>query len=618
MRALVTVILGIHYHLPNGVDNSGFERLYNERIRAVMSALFQFPKIPAVLHFSGSLWYWIERNHSELFMLTENMVRRKQLELLTGGFYEPLMPLISYKDRLGHIEMLTTYLRKHFGKRTQGCLLPELAWDSSMPSVLKSCNVSYAFLDETYFFEAGIKGNDLHSPYISEDKGKLVTIFPISKTLSVGLEKDAHGTFDTLLRNAENGAEQIITIFPPCFNSVDAEHSTENSASYFLSELSAYENKINFSLPSKFIKNLPPPRKIYFPQKASKKCLLEYPETNYLYSKMTFTHALVDQLRGDKINKRAAYEELLKSQAYDLFYHTPQSGINRTAVRNAAYQALLDAEKITRGYKSFISSLMAFDFDFDGVNEYLFQSEDVNCFIKETGAEIFELDYIPRSWNYCCATGIKGIRGLFSDMIAPEDFSYKSIMNNDYSGVRLCADERYAITAIDRQRHRLSFELPSSNGNFSYIGIEKKYNLKNNEISVNYRITNKSDAEQNFIFVPELNMSFFNDDEKSLRVYSYNKYEAFSSHSEKMCAFPLEDDKGLIISGAAAVDFQDIHNEVIINLSSGGSAFDAWILSGRQHEGGDYYQSSRVLICKRLCLAAGSECELQLKLNFYH
>ncbi|MDR2659049.1 MAG: DUF1926 domain-containing protein [Spirochaetaceae bacterium] len=624
MSAAVTFILGIHYHLPNGMNASTFERLYTGKIRPVLSMLYKFPKIPAILHFSGSLWYWIERNHSEIFMLTENMIHRKQLELLTGGFYEPMMPLISYKDRLGHIEMLTTYLRKHFGKRAQGCLLPELAWDSSMPSVLTSCNIAYTFLDETYFFDAGIKESGLYKPYISEDKGKIITVFPFSKHIAAGLERDVPGTLDRFLMDAENGNERMICVFPSCFNNKNPEALTENSALSFLTELSAYENKIDFSLPSRIIKNLSSLQKIYFPQKAVKQCLIDYPEKNYLYAKLTFVHALVDQLRGDKISKRQATEELWKAQNHDLFYLPSQNEINQSAIRNAAYKAILEAERMTRGYKSFMPSLMTFDFDFDGIDEYLFQSEEINCFICKMGANIFELDYIPCSWNYGGTSSVNGKRRSFSDMIAPAGFSYDSVLNNDFSGVRLCGNEYYEMTAIDRQRYKVNFKLPAdtdaSAGGFYGIEIEKNYVLKKNEICVAYNLINKSGKEQEFIFIPELNISFSNDDETSLRVYSYNQYESFSNHSEKINARHIEGVNGLSVLDAAAIDFQDIYNELIINLNSDAS-FNAWIFS---ESGGldslcePYYQSSRILICKRMCLAAGTAQSIKFRLNFYH
>ena len=528
MSGALTVILGIHYHLSNGSDTRIFERVYREKIRAVLTTLHKFPKISAVLHFSGSLWYWIERNHWEILMLTAEMVKRKQLELLSGGFYEPLMPIISYNARLGHIEMLTTYLRKHFGKRTQGCYLPELAWEVSMPSVLSSCNIAYTFIDESCFFDIGIKERDLYKPYITEDKGKLVTVFPVSKHLAFSLEKNTNATLEHLLSDSE-GKNRIVSVFPLCLNSGCADDTAETSVYSFLSKLSAYENKIDFSLPSKLIKNLSYLQKIYFPQKAVKNVFIEYPETDHLYAKMVFVRALIDQMRGDKICKQRAYEELWKAQDYDLYCGSNWGKINQGEIRSAAYKALLEAENMARGYNNFTPSLIAFDFDFDGVKEYLFQGEEINCFISETGANIFELDYIPRAWNYAVSAVLNSKCYSFRDILAPPGFSYSHAINNDNSGVRLCGDECYEMTGMDRQRCKLCFRLPATDdnsgaGDFSAIQIEKIFNLRKNTLSVTYCVTNKGKTENEFIFIPELNMFFSDNGRNGLRIYSYNEY----------------------------------------------------------------------------------------------
>jgi hypothetical protein len=625
MGKKLTVILGIHCHVANGSDASVFERVYKERIRPVLPALYKFPKFPAVLHFSGSLWYWIERNHNEILMMIADMIHRKQIELLSGGFYEPMMPLIGYNDRIGHIEMLTTYLRKHFGKRTHGCLLPEFAWDSSMPSVLASCNIAYTFLNEAYFLEAGLEYKDLCRPYISEDKGKVVTVFPVLSRLAREFEKNAGGTVDRLLNETEDGTERIVSIFPSFF-SCDSDGTTEDSALSFLSELSDRESKINFSLPSRLIKNVSFLRKIYFPYRATKQFLIKYPETGHLYSKMVFVRALIDQLRGDKIRKRHAYEELWKAQDSCL-YCGESCGINRTAVRKAAYQALLEAEKMTRRHNNgFAQSLGVFDFNFDGVNEYLFHGEDINCFISATGAGIFELDYLPCPWNYGVMAGVNGGRYLFRDTVAPPALTPARIRNEDYSGARLCGDERYNMTAIDRQHCRVSFKMPAltGGGNFSGIEIEKTYNFKKNEVNAAYRIANAGETEQDFIFMPELNMAFPGDDENSLRIYSYNEYRSFSEHSEKKTALPLGTGaKDLNVLDAAAVDFQDTNNEVIINLSAD-TVFDAWIFSETTAGGQDApyekngYESTRIVIRKHLTLPPGAGTDIKFRLSFYH
>jgi alpha-amylase len=623
MSAALTVILGIHYHLSNGSDLQTFERIYREKIRPVLTGLYKFPKISAVLHFSGSLWYWIERHHGELLMLIGDMVKKKQLELLSGGFHEPLMPIISYNDRLGHIEMLTTYLRKHFAKRTQGCYLPELAWDSSMPGILSSCNIAYAFLDEACFFDAGIKEKDLYKPFISEDKGKLVTIFPVSKHLAFGLEKNTDAMLENLLSGSE-GRDRIVSVFPLCFNSTSTDEAVEASVFSFLSRLSVYENRIDFSLPSKLIKNLSPPQKIYLPQKAVKKVFVEQPRINYLYAKMTFVRALIDQMRGDKICKGRAYEELWKAQDYDLYCGSQWGTANDAAIRSAAYKSLLEAENMARSFNNFTPSLIAFDFDFDGIKEYLFQCEEINCFISETGARIFELDYLPGAWNYAGAASPDGKCYSFSDMLAPPDFSYSHIVNNNNSGVRLCGDECYEMTSMDRQRCKLCFRLPASSssgggGNFSGIEIEKTFSLKKNTLSVTYCISNKGKTEAEFAFIPELNMFFSDSGSSGLRIYSYNEYESFLKHGEKNAPNPIEGSSALTVLDAAAIDFQDIYSEVIINLSAD-TAFDAWILSGPAGKGlkpGDSgYQSNRIMICKRLKLPENAAYNVKFTLAF--
>jgi hypothetical protein len=637
MNRVLTVILGIHCHIANGEGHFVFERAYKERIRPVLSSLYKFPKIPAVLHFSGSFWYWIERNHGEILMLISDMISRKQIELLGGGFYEPMMPFISYNDRIGHIEMLTTYLRKHFGKRAQGCLLPEFTWEVSMPSVLASCNIAYTFINESYLLEAGLNEKDLYKPFISEDKGKLIIIFPVLKNIAGEFEKNVSGTIDRLLEGASGGKNMITSIFPPCFNGENPGEITETSAFSFLSELSACENRIDFALPSKMIKSLPPLQKIYFPHKAVKQILIKHPETNNLYAKMVFIRSLIDQLRGDKIRKRHAYEELWKAQDYNL-YCGGEEKTSGVSIRKAAYQALLEAEKITRCHNSnFTPSLMAFDFNFDGINEYLFHGDDINCFISETGAGIFELDYIPSPWNYGVMAGMNGKRCMFRDTIAPADFPPERIISGDDAGLRICGGERYGMTAIDRQRCKVSFKLPAgpeaSDSGFSGVEIEKTYSLRKNEFNVAYSLTNKSGKYQSFTFMTELNMSFSNDDESNLRIYSYAEYRSFQEYSGKTSApafkygaSSLNAGKGINVSDTAAIDFQDIHNEVIINLSAD-TSFNALIFSERgkvvSEAGGpetpaDFYESSRIVISKNFHLAPDAAVNIKFCLSFYH
>jgi len=95
----INLILGSHAHVSYGADTAEFERVYSDILRPFVSCLYKYPRIQAVLHYSGVLLHWVERTHQELFMLIEDMVGRRQIEMLGGGFYEPILPIIPTRTK---------------------------------------------------------------------------------------------------------------------------------------------------------------------------------------------------------------------------------------------------------------------------------------------------------------------------------------------------------------------------------------------------------------------------------------------------------------------------------------------------------------------------------------
>jgi hypothetical protein len=48
-------------------------------------------------------------------------------------------PLLPLADKIGQIEMLTTYIRQNFGRKPQGCWLAHSLWEQSLVGVLNTC-----------------------------------------------------------------------------------------------------------------------------------------------------------------------------------------------------------------------------------------------------------------------------------------------------------------------------------------------------------------------------------------------------------------------------------------------------------------------------------------------
>jgi hypothetical protein len=323
------IIIGAYNHLPIGATEARAEKIYDNEIKPLISALYKAPRVNLAIHYSGMLLHWIERRRPELFMLLETLIARKQAEILGGGFYEPMMPLLPPQDKIGQIEMLTTYLRKQFGKKPTGCWIPALAWEQNLVGALKNYGLQYTFLDERQFLHAGIKAPPcgIFQPCITEDQGKIITVFPISKTISDDFHNFSFDSVEKAILRLPKDGEELVTVFP----SFVAEEGEDAEAKFsaFFEELS--KTDAEFTLPGKIYKSLSGLKKVYFActwqtlgsgreiNTKPRDYIASSPEANAIYAKTVFAHTLINDLRGDKSRKKTALEELWKAQDCDIY-----------------------------------------------------------------------------------------------------------------------------------------------------------------------------------------------------------------------------------------------------------------------------------------------------------
>ena len=613
----INLILGSHAHVPSGAAESEFEYVYENKMRPFVSNLCRYSKIQAVLHFSGVLLYWVERTHPEFFMLIEDMVSRKQAEILSGGFYEPMFPLIPLQDRVGQIELLTTYLRKHFGKRPLGCWIPCMAWEQHLAAVFSASDMHYTFLSEDQFTLAGMQDEELFFPCITEDQGKLVTVFPVSLNLEAELgEKSFSYVFVELMKKMEdNGLSaggRIVSVFPEKAAS-SPEEAPDTAWNRFFEEISLSEKIVETVLPSKIIKNYNTYKKASFPNSTSvkefspRRFLIDTCEANGIYSKMIFTNVLISQLKGDKSRKQNAREELWKAQ--DSCFFSPGNWHLRGELRKAAYSSLLRAEHLSREKGSFIPSLIQYDFDFDGKTEYLFQDDRINCYIQTAGAGVFELDYLPKNWNYLdcgsvmSANGESGARRTaFADVLLPVQTKAADLEDDDLKNARLCFKEQYEPLAQDR-KGKSCFKLPASGLNLPFGGMEikKYYTLKKDTLCVSYNLVNTGKESAEFCFVAEIDFSFAGTGEESVRFYSVEK-----NGGKDVAIGRLLDADNLKIL--------DVKNEVQILLGSE-KAFSGYLLHVYRD---GLYQATRILPLFFVALESGKAWTNEFTLKFSH
>src|SRR6266436_2824882 len=173
----------IHPHQPCGNFEHVLEKAYDTSYLPFVEHLEAHPGVRLGLHYSGPLLTWIEKNRPEYFARLKKLVQSGQVELVGGGFYEPILVSIPPEDQREQITRLAAYLEKHFGKQPSGAWLAERVWEPQMPSALAAAQISYSLVDDYHFLSAGFEPHELFGTYVAEDRGKSLRLFPGLKAL---------------------------------------------------------------------------------------------------------------------------------------------------------------------------------------------------------------------------------------------------------------------------------------------------------------------------------------------------------------------------------------------------------------------------------------------------
>jgi hypothetical protein len=443
----VALVFGTYNTLPQGEHPDVFERVYQQALKPFLSLLNNYPRMPVVLHYCGSLFTWLEDSHPEFIMLLKEMTRRKQVELLSGGFYAPVLSILPDADKIGQIEKLTTYLRTTFGGRPRGAWIPGRVWEPGLTRILANSGIEYTFLDDRHLILSGIDERACLYPYLTEEQGKTVGILPLRTAVSkmipyynpeslvlqlhelagtdrqrlvaimisgtrLGEEEKTHElsygrsgeggwlkSFFQLLEQNRDWLELVTPrwrpemvkprgrVYLPCVSSEELMRgvlSPDRQKSFNDLSKRMRRQEVDQYLPGGFFRTF----------------LTKYPEVDQLYCRFMYARLQVGQIRGDKYRKMAALDELWKGQTGAIYWHGTRDGAYANHLRKAAYRAFMEAERIARGPESHATGIIETDFDLDGRAEYLYQGKTINAFVHACGGSLFELDYLPTAWNY--------------------------------------------------------------------------------------------------------------------------------------------------------------------------------------------------------------------------
>jgi alpha-amylase len=205
----VNLVLCLHMHQPLGNFPDVVDRIVKETYRPVLDALQKHPGVSVNLHFSGVLLEMLAERHPEMVQQLRDLVATGRVEMMTGGFYEPVLVEWAEEDRDGQLAMMAGWLKNRLGAEPVGAWLAEGVWGPSLCSSFNRAGIQYAAIDGSFFLQAGISPAKLNGHYVTDQAGDLLTVFPTCPDLARLIP---HAPWDDLfghLRRIANRGEDI-------------------------------------------------------------------------------------------------------------------------------------------------------------------------------------------------------------------------------------------------------------------------------------------------------------------------------------------------------------------------------------------------------------------------
>ncbi len=451
----INLAIGIHNHQPVGNFDFVFEQAYQKAYLPFLTVHERFPGIKLTHHFSGILLQWIKENHPEFLPRLRALVHQGQVEMMTGGFYEPILATIPDADKIGQIKKLTRFVKDETGCDAIGAWVAERVWEPDLPQPLAQAGVRYTVIDDAHFKYAGLEEAQLSGYFVSENNGHMVNIFPISEKLRYTIPfMPPEATIDYLAGLADENGRRLATfaddgekfgVWPKTYEQCYEQGWLET----FFRLLQQHGDWIRLVTFSEALQTLPPAGRVYLPTASYREMmewalpakslmryedfmhwlkeqgmeeaysvylrggfwrnfLVKYPESNNLHKRMLNG---VERLQTIKTKNVKALEQardhVYAGQCNCPYWHGVFGGLYLPNLRFPIYRNLIQADVIidqlehtaAEQKKGWVSARTV-DFDKDGFEEVVAASDRLNVFFKpQQGGALFELDLKSHAIN---------------------------------------------------------------------------------------------------------------------------------------------------------------------------------------------------------------------------
>lgn len=429
----------IHSHQPVGNFSHVFQQAFDTCYGPFLDVVEKFPFFKFAYHISGPLLEWLDDHQPDHLEKLRQLVAKGQVEMISGGFYEPILASIPAADAIGQLMMMNDFIKERFGQKPGGFWLTERIWAPDLPCKIAPAGLEYTFVDDTHFIYSGLESSQLFGYRFTESDGHKLGIFPGLKELRYSIPFKKPEDILALFKEWLQGREHLIATYADDGEKFGVWPGTSEWVykkkwlEKFLSLLEENQGMVKTCHPGEIVKKDAASGRVYMPTasydemlkwalpaEAGKKLntvleelgrygllekckrfirggtwdnfLVKYPESNYMHKKMLF---FSEKSRSNSEALRAVW----KSQCNCAYWHGLFGGIYLPHLRHAIYQNLLRSQEIL-GIGSDPPVIDRFDFDLDGNDEILFHGKSLNIyFAPSKGGRVFEIDHRSSYYN---------------------------------------------------------------------------------------------------------------------------------------------------------------------------------------------------------------------------
>ena len=440
------LVLAFHNHQPVGNFDHVLEDSYSKAYLPFLETLLNHPRLKVVLHYSGHLLSWIQKRHPEAIEIIKGLVKEDRVEILSGGFYEPILSVLPEKDRILQITELSKFIKKNLDYEPKGMWLAERVWEPHMPKFISQAGIEYVPVDDYHFKLTGLNDGDLLGYYITEDGGARINVFPGSEKLRYYIPfKSVEETISYFRDIHMRGGNPLLTMsddgekfggWPKTHKHCYEDRWLDN----FFTALEANSEWIETTTFSEYSSRFQPAGRVYLPTASYREMgewalpsegtleyeyvleemektigerskqflrggiwrsfMVKYPESNHIHKRMfMISRKVYDACKINSKKGREAQIELWKSQCNDAYWHGVFGGLYLPHLRSSLFRYLLKAEEIANNILKNNPSVEQADFDCDGYDDIVVNTEHLALAATEKSGSLTELSLYKQNVN---------------------------------------------------------------------------------------------------------------------------------------------------------------------------------------------------------------------------